>query len=202
MPLTAPFAFVALCALALVGFVQLKLLAIARGAGTPQAPQAPRVAAAVLAVAGLAGTGAVSLGVAGAAGLAAVGTTLIERGPVRSVQIERAGLRPGAALQGPAQDLASALQRRAERSLEADADFPLELTVDWEGDVSPARVRRWLEREAGLDVELIQAVPVLQGGEPLTRLRFGLDLSSQDRADLQDLVLALNLPRSIRFEIH
>ncbi len=202
MSLTAPLALVALFALALVGFAQIKLLAIARGAMAPQGGQAPRITAAVLAVAGIGATGLASLGVAGAAGVAAVGTTIIEHGPVRSVTIERAGMGAG---DFDGASLGSALQQRAERSLDMDRgqaeEYPLELTVDWDGDVSPARVRRWLEREAGLDVELIQAVPILDGAERLTRLRFGIELSRRDRSDFEDLVAGLDLPRSIRLEI-
>lgn len=201
MSLTAPLALVALFALALVGFAQIKLLAIARGAMAPQGGQAPRITAAVLAVTGIGATGLASLGVASAAGMAAVGTTIIEHGPVRSVTIERATM-ASADLGG---GLATALQTRAERSLDAErertAEYPLELTVDWDGDVSPARVRRWLEREAGLDVELIQAVPILDGTQRMTRLRFGIELSRGDRSDFEDLVTGLDLPRSIRFEI-
>lgn len=197
MPLTAPFALVAVLALALIGFTQLQLLRLAKDAG---AAGATRTIAAVLALIGIGATGAASLGVAGAAGLAVVGTVLVEKGPVRRVSIERTSHFAQAANVDPQASLGTAFVSHAERSLEGET-HALELTIDWAGDVSPSRVERWLERECDLDVDLLEATPILEAGKTQTRLKFGVQLSSYELRDLEDLELALNLPSSLTIEI-
>lgn len=197
MPLTAPFALVAVLALALIRFTQLQLLRLAKDAG---AAGATRTVAAVLALIGIAATGAASLGVAGAAGLAVVGTVLIEQGPVRRVSIERTPHFTQASDVESEGNFSTAFVSRAERGL-GSGSHALELTIDWAGDVSPSRVERWLERECDLDVDLLQATPILEAGRTLTRLKFGVRLSRHELKDLEDLELALDLPSSLTVEI-
>ncbi|MFT7677823.1 MAG: hypothetical protein ACI8QC_001809 [Planctomycetota bacterium] len=198
MPLTAPFALVALLALALIGFTQLQLLRLAKDAGTAGGA---RTVAAILAVVGIGATGAASLGVAGAAGLAVVGTVLVEKGPVRRVSIERTSNFAQAADQETQGDFGSAFVSRAERSLGGET-HALALTIDWAGDVSPSRVKRWLERECDLDVDLLNATPILDQGKTLTRLKFGVRMSERDLKDLEELEMALDLPAGLTVEIN
>ena len=200
MPPFVPFLLLGCAGLGLAAYALVQLLRVAR-----TGPSGPvRAVAGVFSLVGVAGIGTLGLGVAGFAGVAVVGTALVENGPVRHVQVLRAGdTFEGAALVHPIvrQAQQSLDSRGRSRTQAADDRWPVQVVLDWQGEPSVKRVERWLDRHCDSDIELLSSDPIERDGQRMTRLHFGIELSRHELRELEELESWIDLPRGLSIEV-
>jgi len=187
------------------GFMSLLGLgafALARGFKriTARPASAPRAVGAVACVGGMAALGA--MGAAVLAGFAAlfIGMTILEHGPVRSVEIVRADESAGGHVSAADSQLWQG---------ELSQRYPVHALVEVRGTPDLAKLERWLAHETGGDVELVDARQAADDygslAERRTVLDFGLRVSRRDlrrfERDFERELPFLDLPHGVRFEI-
>jgi len=196
-----PLLLVLLMGAGMAALFCLALIALLRPLRRSQAPGPQRV---MTGVAGVAGLGCA--GVVGAAlfitTLCLVGVTcMIERGPIRGVQILRLDDR---ALTTTPDTLDAALLEYRAATDELDARYPVHVLVEVRGEVRTDRLRRWLERETRGEVELVE-VRGVPGAPEHTRLDFGLTLSPREmrrfEREFEEAQPFFDLPHALAFEI-
>ena len=185
-----------------VSLLGLGFFALGRGFKriTARPASAPRAVGAVACVGGMAALGA--MGAVVLAGFAAlfIGMTVLEHGPVRSVEIVRAD----EALDGRVSAADSQLWHG-----ELSQRYPVHALVEVRGTPDLAKLERWLARETDGNVELVDARQRADDygsfSDRRTVLDFGLRVSRRDlrrfERDFERELPFFDLPHGVRFEV-